>query len=361
MVAVYIIVPFIVYLLYVVIKWEIIFLRYGNDIEPPDIKSSAKLLGPPSEMKPYIVDALVNKTLKPSGRSVSSTILELMREGFIEISYKDKFNSTGTRKRSYFLQLNDKKVKEINKLPVLEKRLLAFVFQGKGSIASFEKIKSLHIREASSTRDFWKFWEDHIVHEMMKMGLIDKDSYYIGSHLTSQITFLGGLSVALIVVFLDSELLEIIRDNLFLVGLIVGGLAVSIVLLILFRIFMLRRSAEGHREFLSWLQFKQWMEDFAVTKNYPIDSLILWEKYLVYGLALGVSEKALSQLPIKYDMLVDFVESGLFSGKPQVSSSLLGGYETEDFVYDLIEFIAFIPKIFGGGDDVAGEKTTFPI
>ncbi|PJE67968.1 hypothetical protein COU94_04350 [Candidatus Shapirobacteria bacterium CG10_big_fil_rev_8_21_14_0_10_38_8] len=42
------------------------------------------------------------------------------------------------------------------------------------------------------------------------------------------------------------------------------------------------------------------MTDYSVTKNYPLDSVILWEKYLVYGAALGISLKALSQLPIDY-------------------------------------------------------------
>ena len=59
-----------------------------------------------------------------------------------------------------------------------------------------------------------------------------------------------------------------------------------------------------------WLAFRKWLKEYSVTKNYPIDSVILWEKYLVYGTALGISVKALSQLPIKFSE--SFEKSGMY-------------------------------------------------
>ncbi len=61
-----------------------------------------------------------------------------------------------------------------------------------------------------------------------------------------------------------------------------------------------KRTEKGRKEAAGWIAFKKHMEEYGQTKKYPIDSIVLWEKYLVYGTALGVSEKVLSQLPIKF-------------------------------------------------------------
>ena len=50
-----------------------------------------------------------------------------------------------------------------------------------------------------------------------------------------------------------------------------------------------RLSDKGLEEKAGWLAFKKHLEEYKQTKDYPIDSIILWEKYLVYGTLLGVS------------------------------------------------------------------------
>ncbi len=47
------------------------------------------------------------------------------------------------------------------------------------------------------------------------------------------------------------------------------------------------------------------MSDFSLMKEKEVPELILWEKYLVYATAFGISEKVLKQLKIVYPQLSD--------------------------------------------------------
>jgi len=61
-----------------------------------------------------------------------------------------------------------------------------------------------------------------------------------------------------------------------------------------------KRTEKGREETARWLAFKKHLEEYSKTVKEPIDSLNLWEKYLIYGIVLGVSKKALSQFPINF-------------------------------------------------------------
>jgi hypothetical protein len=175
-----IILTVIAYPLYLIIKWGIVFFFYGKDYEPPPPNLSGKLHEPPSQIKPYLVDSLVNKNLTPSHRSISSTLLWFVKQKYLNISYKDTFNKLGTRKRQFFLTLENDKLRDIPKLNSAEQRLLGFIFQGNdNNIATFDEIKSYGLRKATITHQFWGYWKNSILLEMIEKNLLDPDSYVI--------------------------------------------------------------------------------------------------------------------------------------------------------------------------------------
>ena len=49
-----------------------------------------------------------------------------------------------------------------------------------------------------------------------------------------------------------------------------------------------------------WKGLKKYMEDFSLLNEKEVPALVLWEKYLVYATAFGISEKVLKQLKIVY-------------------------------------------------------------
>ncbi len=82
---------------------------------------------------------------------------------------------------------------------------------------------------------------------------------------------------------------------------------------------------KGAMEVLKWQAYKDHLEEYYITKDYPIDSIILWEKVLIYGIALGVSKKALSNLPVSFNLTKEDLEYfGLdqASGVAEIVSSI---------------------------------------
>lgn len=59
-------------------------------------------------------------------------------------------------------------------------------------------------------------------------------------------------------------------------------------------------SEEGEMERQEWKGLKNYMEDFSMLNERDIPDLVLWEKYLVYATAFGISDKVIEQLKIVY-------------------------------------------------------------
>ena len=57
---------------------------------------------------------------------------------------------------------------------------------------------------------------------------------------------------------------------------------------------------EGVDEQDKWKAFKKYMEDFSLLKEKNVPDLAIWEKYLVYATAFGISEKVIKELKIVY-------------------------------------------------------------
>lgn len=64
-------------------------------------------------------------------------------------------------------------------------------------------------------------------------------------------------------------------------------------------------SQKGIDEKEKWKAFKKYMEDFSLLKEKEVPELILWEKYLVFATAFGISEKVLKQLKVIYPEITE--------------------------------------------------------
>ena len=71
-------------------------------------------------------------------------------------------------------------------------------------------------------------------------------------------------------------------------------------------------SQKGIDEKEKWKAFKKYMEEFSLLKEKEVPSLVLWEKYLVFATAFGISEKVLKQLKVVYPEITD-MNSAMYS------------------------------------------------
>jgi len=51
-----------------------------------------------------------------------------------------------------------------------------------------------------------------------------------------------------------------------------------------------RWTAYGREYYEQWNNFKKYLEDFSLIKEYPPESVGLWNRYMVYATALGVAD-----------------------------------------------------------------------
>ena len=71
-------------------------------------------------------------------------------------------------------------------------------------------------------------------------------------------------------------------------------------------------SQKGVDEKEEWNAFKKYMEDFSLLKDKEIPSLVVWEKYLVFATAFGISDKVLKQLKVVYPE-INNMDSSLYT------------------------------------------------
>ena len=86
---------------------------------------------------------------------------------------------------------------------------------------------------------------------------------------------------------------------------------IGILPLILIRLYHLKKqekilkkiavlTQEGNDEKEKWQAFKRYIEDYSLLKEKDVPDLVVWEKYLVYATAFGISEKVIESLKATY-------------------------------------------------------------
>lgn len=59
-------------------------------------------------------------------------------------------------------------------------------------------------------------------------------------------------------------------------------------------------SEKGNLEKIEWNALKKYMEDFSLLEDKLVPDIVLWEKFLVYATAFGISKKVIKQLKVTY-------------------------------------------------------------
>ena len=302
------------------VYWFLIWHKYGKDPKLPEVNLSGQLHEPPSDLHPIYVQALLDKG-KIDGKVITATIIELARRKILAFKKEQTAGFLGSYKNEYSLVLLDRNG-EMNKY---EKELVNLLFDSAETI-TFSDIKKLGSEKPVL---MFSFWRDLAASrkDLVSLGFLDKTALQMRGRLAIElfIIFIAGIFSLSFVFPLFMPIFQF--GGVFFLLLLPVIFFVFIWLLVLFFV-MEKRTDKGNQEMAGWLAFKRFLKEYSITKNYPIDSVVLWEKYLVYGTVLGISIKALSQLPIKYSedfekspVLVGSVGSGGNVTIPDLSSS----------------------------------------
>ena len=83
---------------------------------------------------------------------------------------------------------------------------------------------------------------------------------------------------------------------------------VIVILAIVYGIYLLtikRRTKYGNEEYAKWKAFKKFLENFSDFSDYPMPSIVIWEKYLVYATSFKIADKVMKQLKVKLPEISD--------------------------------------------------------
>ena len=289
----------------------------------------------PSDLSPAAAGILVDKQINKN--EVSASILDLVRRKIIIIEKKDN--------NSYDFVLNE----EYDNLSEIDQHLVLLIFPNKNS----KRVNSKKIGKITSTK-FIKFKES-VIDELENKKLM-KD-YVPGEMEVSGILFELGLIILFIpgvnilgIIFMILYSINRYKQNFFIwmlkmfniilmiISIIINNTAphISIIVGIVVMIWIsrllkrmpikqkIKYTETGLEEYKKWHGLRNFLMDFSKIDDREIPEVTLWEKYLVYATALGVSKKVLEAIRVKIEQIdnVDYTILSDMATIDYVSSSI---------------------------------------
>lgn len=272
----------------------VLYLVYGRE---PKIEEGKYLRQPPSDIPPCMVPAIMTQediSMKTMVNGFSAALLECSRMGYVEINH-----NTGKPGEAEFIltdkgqQIAGRESAELGDgtISQFEQRVLKIVF---GEAQHGTKISSSGLKAWAATptgtsnaiRSFLNSWGTsmRVWFEKEKFELDDQESGAISNGLPA-----GGMVVAFATFFLlifSEQPLSFAYLLPFAIAITGWALAPALA----------KRTQQGAREVHRWEAFRNFLTDFSNLENASEKMLPLWDKYLVYATALGVSEEFSAQL-----------------------------------------------------------------
>jgi uncharacterized membrane protein len=171
-----------------------------------------------------------------------------------------------------------------------EKTLLQFLllFEKNGTI-DLEDLKN----KMSSYENAYLFKEmKENLNEKLK-ELPTKDIFIEKGHYYAKLLGIFGILSILFVNIFDTWKFPFLSGGIFICIL---NLILGVIYIILPKKIFGRYTQKGAEMDAKWKSFSKFLSDFSLIKQYPIDSIIIWQKYLPYAISLGVGKKAIENL-----------------------------------------------------------------
>jgi len=280
------------------------FVRHDIQRIPP-ANLANRFWEPPSDLEPALVEQLLSGSKEITARAFTATALSLVQQKAMRIIRSDEKKGLFVKDYEYGFE----QTKKQKNLTEVQQSVFDYIFKTIGrneKVVWFTELIKYSKKHNITAYNFIKKLGRTALASNVKQGMFDDKK---ASRFLTTLKPLGRPLLVGICLFAISSML--LAFNRYFE---VSSLILSITLGLPFQIFipgitlliigtvrdMPHRTVKGLEEASLWKAFKKHMQDYQQTKKYPIDSIILWEKYLVYGALFGVSAKTLSQLPIQF-------------------------------------------------------------
>ncbi|MEZ5218671.1 MAG: DUF2207 domain-containing protein [Ilumatobacteraceae bacterium] len=250
-----------------------LWFRHGRELAPDPLVG--EYWREPLDEPPVVALANMKRSSPDLGTSIAATVIDLAQRGHLTIEER-KIERFGPDKVELRLTRTGKQDTE---LEAFEQRLLSYVFSS-GPTTTVDEITERASRDQSGANSFASGFQRDISTAVKARHYEQGIRSGIG-----KIAILGG-AIALFG----------------LVGLILGsalgivGFAGAIAAVGIAGVGLRNRTQAGADEAAKAKGLKKYIEDFSNLSEAPAGHLILWERFLVYAVAFGVSRELLKGL-----------------------------------------------------------------
>ncbi len=247
----------------------------------------------PSDDPPAVVNALsggFSKTIgEPDMDGFQATIMDLINRGYLGVASQEKGN-----KKSVLLRINENKIEKSTELQSFEIYVIEFLrTMAENHVIDMNQMKK-ELKDRKKAMDFKEFYDNW--ESELKTKLVDEKTlqFFIdtGDKIIKKYG-VGALIVAGIVLYLCylSPPPNMVPASTYAIyASVILGIA-GIISLFLPQKIGGRWTQEGIDYDKKWQSFKNYITDFSQIKEYPPESVVVWNHYLVYATALGVADK----------------------------------------------------------------------
>ncbi len=310
----------------------LIYFRYGRE---PKINYQAEYeRDVPTDDLPAVVNAISGKGLgkkvgEPDMDGFRATIMDLINRKYLLI--QDVPQTLDKNKdRSISLKVNEDK--NLDELANFEYDTITILkkFEEDGVIDLNNLKHDLKDRNlAQSFKESYGIWESDLKSEFLNDGIMDQIFLKKGD---SYLKLFGIIAlIAAAVTFFATISNPLPAASYALVASIILGI-VAVISLIMPQKVAGQWTTHGEEFDAKWRNFKKYIQDFSLIKEYPPESVKVWNKYLVYATALGVADNVRKsmEMTLPDDQLAqsDIFLFHYYGGYWLLSSSLDAGMRT---------------------------------
>lgn len=273
--------------------WVFLFFRYGKEYTPSFEGQYFRDL--PSEDPPAVVGALYRMG-NVTTDDFAATIMDLARRGFLRIEEQivDKAGALG----GLLPGSTEKEQRVVWVKPcdatcaAHESDLVDFLFyaikgtqDAEGDVGvTMEAISDWAKANQTSFRERFDGWKKKVTEVAQARGFVESSS-----------NMALGLSILVGVLLSVASFFFMALHEVQVFGW--AGIGVGVIMAVSSGV-MKRRSRAANEAFAQWKALRQFLKDFSRLHEAPPQSLILWEKFLVYAVTLGVAKEVIEALKI---------------------------------------------------------------
>ena len=281
-----VVVPFVILLGMAVFAW--LFFRYGREPKVPDVGEYVRDL---PDDPPAVLDALRNWG-SVSPLAFGATVVDLAQRGHLAIT-EEKIE------RSFWPDSTDYRFHRTDPAPAdpltdFDERVMKRLFAD-GPETTQSELTTWAAAHTSSAQTWWQGFRTSV------RTAYDAKKYQHGER---GMVFAANLGAALVVAGAGG-LAFAVRAWW------VGAIAVVWALLQAGLTVVLRqRTSAGALRAAQWDGVEHFLRDFSELEDAPPGHLVLWERYLVYAVALGVSARLVQAMALRVPEIADTTNAG---------------------------------------------------